>query len=114
MKQLLVIAALGFSLSSIAQTKPTTLKSVLLAQLKTTHNVQDWFVPINQSLEGLTPEQAIWKDKKDNHSVAELATHLLFWDKQQLAKFKGVRVMLSTATTPKHFLIYQKRNGLRC
>ena len=91
MKQLLVIAALCFSLSSIAQTKPTTLKSILLAQLKTTHNVQDWFVPINQSLEGLTPEQAIWKDKKDNHSVAELATHLLFWDKQQLAKFKGVK-----------------------
>ena len=91
MKHLLVFIALAFCFSGFAQTKSPTLKSVLLAQLKTTHNVQEWFVPINQSLEGLTPEQAIWKAKKDDHSVAELATHLLFWDKQQLAKFKNVK-----------------------
>jgi uncharacterized damage-inducible protein DinB len=66
-----------------------TLKSVLLEQLKTTHNKQEWFVPINQSLAGLTAEQAMWKQGDANHSIGQLANHLLFWDRQQLQKFKG-------------------------
>ena len=66
-----------------------TLKSVLLDQLKSTHNKQEWFVPINQSLAGLTPEQAMWKEGNANHSIGQLTNHLLFWDRQQLQKFKG-------------------------
>ena len=66
-----------------------TLKSVLLEQLKTTHNKQDWFVPVILSLAGLTADQAMWKEGTVNHSVGQLANHLLFWDKQQLEKFKG-------------------------
>ena len=69
--------------------KPTTLKGVLLEQLKTTHNVKDWFVPANTAVEGLTADQANWKDKSGNHSVGQLAYHLVFWNSQQLAKFKG-------------------------
>src|SRR5262249_46849364 len=68
-----------------------TLKSIVLEQFKTTHNVQDWFVPALPSVAGLTPEQANWKDGKGNHSIAQLVNHLTFWDKQQLAKFKGER-----------------------
>jgi len=72
-----------------AQNKPApTLKSILLEQLKTTHNVKDWFVPVNIALEDLTPEQAMWKDSSGNHSIAQLATHLIFWNKQSLDKFK--------------------------
>ena len=74
-----------------AQNKPApTLKSILLEQLKTTHNVKDWFVPVNIALEDLTPEQAMWKDSSGNHSIAQLANHLTFWNMQQLAKFKGL------------------------
>lgn len=74
-----------------AQNKPApTLKSILLEQLKTTHNVKDWFVPVNIALEGLTPEQAVWKDSSGNHSIVQLANHLIFWNQQQLAKFKGL------------------------
>ena len=74
-----------------AQNKPApTLKSILLEQLKTTHNVKDWFVPVNIALEDLTPEQAMWKDSSGNHSIAQLANHLIFWNQQQLAKFKGL------------------------
>jgi uncharacterized damage-inducible protein DinB len=73
-----------------AQPKPApTLKSILVEQLKTSHNVQDWFVPASKAVEGLTFEQAAWKQGKDNHSVAQLVHHLTFWDKEQLAKFKG-------------------------
>src|SRR5437868_5577606 len=75
----------------MAQSKPApTLKSILLEQLKTTHNVKDWFVPVNIALEDLTPEQAMWKDSSGNHSIAQLANHLIFWNQQQLAKFKGL------------------------
>ena len=68
---------------------PTTLKGVLLEQLCTTHNRKDWFVPVNVALEGVTPEQAGWKDKSGNHSIGQLANHLIFWNSQELAKFKG-------------------------
>ena len=46
-------------------------------------------MPINIAIEGLTPEQANWKDSGENHSIAQLTTHLIFWNEQVLAKFKG-------------------------
>ncbi|HLX92854.1 MAG TPA: DinB family protein [Puia sp.] len=69
--------------------KPATLRSILLEQLKTTHNVKDWFVPVDTAIAGLTAEQANWKDNTDNHSIAQLVTHLIFWNKQSLDKFEG-------------------------
>jgi hypothetical protein len=67
------------------------LKSILLEQLKTTHNVKDWFVPPTIAVAGLTPEQANWKDSSSNHSIAQLTTHLIFWNKQLLDKFQGLK-----------------------
>ena len=69
--------------------KPVTLRSILLEQLRTTHNNKDWFVDGNTAVAGLTPEQANWTDGKGNHSVGQLAYHLVFWNQQELAKFKG-------------------------
>src|SRR4051795_10715116 len=71
------------------QSAPPTLKSVLLEQLRATHDREEWFVPVKIAIEGLTPEQAAWKDQTDNHSIVQLVNHLIFWDQQQLAKFKG-------------------------
>jgi uncharacterized damage-inducible protein DinB len=68
---------------------PTTLKGVLLEQLRSTHNAKDWFVDANTAVAGLTPEQANWTDGKGNHSVGQLAYHLVFWNQQELAKLKG-------------------------
>ena len=69
--------------------KAPTLKSILLEQLRTTHNQKDWFVPANIAVEGLTPEQASWQDGKGNHSIGQLANDLVFWNQEELAKFKG-------------------------
>ena len=69
--------------------KPATLRSILLEQLRTTHGDKDWFVPINVAVAGLSAEQAKWKDFSGNHSVGQLAYHLLFWNERELAKFKG-------------------------
>lgn len=88
-----LVALLVLSLSGYAgaqdQKTPATLKGILLEQLRTTHNQKDWFVDANTAVAGLTAEQANWKDGKGNHSVGQLAYHLLFWDRQELAKFKG-------------------------
>lgn len=74
-----------------AQKDVPSLKSILLEQLKTTHNVKDWFVPAGVAIQGLTAEQANWKDSSGNHSIAQLATHLIFWNKQVLDKFEGLK-----------------------
>jgi hypothetical protein len=88
MKNLFTACCIVIALSSYAQTDSTlTLRSILLEQLKTTHNVKDWFVPPSIAIAGLTPEQANWKDNTDNHSIAQLTTHLIFWNKQTLDKF---------------------------
>jgi hypothetical protein len=65
----------------MAQSEPApapTLKSILLEQLKATHNKEDWFVPVNIAIQGVTPEQAAWKDASENHSIAQLVNHLIF------------------------------------
>lgn len=65
------------------------LRSVLIQQLKSTHNSKDWFVPANIAVDGVTAEQASWKDGSGNHSVGQLTYHLVFWNERQLATFKG-------------------------
>lgn len=69
--------------------KPTTLREVLLAELKSTHGAEEWFVPANVAVKGLTAEQASWTDGKGNHSVGQLAYHLVFWNRRNLQALKG-------------------------
>jgi len=84
-----IILIFQTSIMSAQNTANPTLKSILLAQLKSTHNVKDWFVPADSAVAGITAEQAMWQDKSGNHSIGQLANHLIFWDLQSLAKFKG-------------------------
>jgi hypothetical protein len=70
-------------------TKPTTLREILLAELRSTHTTAEWFVPANTAVKGLTAEQANWTDGKGNHSVGQLTYHLLFWNRRNLALLKG-------------------------
>jgi uncharacterized damage-inducible protein DinB len=69
--------------------KPTTLREVLLAELRSTHDNEDWFVPANIAVKGLTAEQASWTDGKGNHSVGQLAYHLVYWNRRNLQRLKG-------------------------
>ena len=89
--KLILLLFLALSLPAYAQDKKPapTLKSILLEQLRTTHNQKEWFVPANTAVEGLTAEQATWTDGKGNHSIGQLTNHLIFWDSEELAKFKG-------------------------
>jgi len=89
-KRLSVFLLLLLAVPVFAQDKkPTTLREVLLAELKTTHDNEDWFVPANIAVKGLTAEQASWRDGKGNHSVGQLAYHLVYWNKRNLLRLKG-------------------------
>lgn len=90
MKPIAFLVVLSLSFLAQAQDKKTpTLRSILLEQLRTTHNEKDWFVPANVAVQGLTPEQANWADGHGNHSVGQLANHLIFWNQRALETFKG-------------------------
>jgi uncharacterized damage-inducible protein DinB len=93
MKKALLLLSLSLAIPVLAQNQPqkapATLKGILLEQLRSTHNHAEWFVPANTAVEGLTAEQARWSDGKGNHSVGQLTYHLVFWNREMLAKFKG-------------------------
>lgn len=87
-----LLPLLAVSLSASAQTKqqpPTTLRGVLLEQLHTTHDKEDWFVPVNVAVADLTAEQAKWTPPGGGHSVGQLAYHIWYWDNRALEQFKG-------------------------
>jgi DinB family protein len=69
--------------------KPATLRELLLAELRSTHNNADWFVPGNTAVKGLTAEQASWTDGKGNHSVGQITHHLVFWNRWSLERLNG-------------------------
>jgi uncharacterized damage-inducible protein DinB len=71
------------------QTPKESLRSVLLEELRSTHNKSDWFVCADVAVANLTPEQANWTDGKGNHSVGQLTNHLVFWNSRTLAKLRG-------------------------
>jgi uncharacterized damage-inducible protein DinB len=94
MKRLVFLLCAALTLSAIAQNKkpPTDLRGVLLEQLRTTNNQEDWFVPVSVAVDGLTAEQAQWKPAgKDAHSVGQLAYHIWYWDTRSLNTFKGIK-----------------------
>lgn len=65
------------------------LKTLLVQQLKNSHDVQNWFAPLKMATKGLTAEQANWKDSTGNHSIGELVSHLIFWNERNLLTFEG-------------------------
>lgn len=92
------VVAVLFSLlvptfSSVGQAQspqpPATLRSILLQELRTTHNKADWFVPISVAVDGLTAEQASWQPTAGGHSAGQLTYHLLFWNRSNRSNFKG-------------------------
>ena len=93
MKRMTALILLSLPLIAFAQDKqppkPTTLRGVLLEQLKTTHDNKDWFVPANVAVQGLTADQASWTDGKGNHSIGQLSYHLVFWNTNALMRMKG-------------------------
>jgi uncharacterized damage-inducible protein DinB len=100
----ILILSLAGSLSAQAQqNKPQSLKEVLLEQLHTTHDVEDWFVPISVAVEGVTPEQAKWTDGHGGHSIGQLVNHLAFWNERNLQRFQGTTLLAYSGNNDETF-----------
>ncbi len=89
MRKCLIAVSLGVSILAHAQQSKTvpTLKTVLLQELRETHNEKAWFVSEKEAVAGLTPEQAAWSDGR-NHSVGQLVQHLNYWNSANLARLE--------------------------
>lgn len=110
---LLCAAATAFAVATPAQTaqskKPMTLRDVLLAELKSTHNSEEWFVPVDVAVKDLTPEQAAWRDAKGNHSVGQLVYHLWYWDRRSLQSLRGEKLEKATGNNDDTFNNYDPK-----
>lgn len=69
-----------------------TPKEILYDQFLASYSRKDWFVPLKDSLKGLTAQQASWNEGNDYHSIYGIVTHLIFWNERWLNKFNGKTV----------------------
>ena len=94
---LVLLIAIPSPLALTQTPQQPTLKSVLLAQLRSTHNKEEWFVPVDIAVAGMTADQARWIPTPEgannpapaDHSVGMIAYHLLYWNIESLAQLKG-------------------------
>ncbi|WP_243521443.1 DinB family protein [Bacillus pseudomycoides] len=67
-------------------------KDIFLEQLLACHNENNWFVSLQSALDGLTEEQAAWKNTDGTNSIWEIVNHLIFWNDRVLKRFYGSSV----------------------
>jgi uncharacterized damage-inducible protein DinB len=65
-------------------------KSILLNQIASCHKKNGWFVSFVNAVKGLNAEQAIWKKDDSTNSIFEIVTHLTFWNRRYLNRFKAI------------------------
>lgn len=67
----------------------STMKPLLLEQFTVCYNENGWFVALENALEGLSAEDALWKKGELDHSIWELVVHLRYWNERWLQRFFG-------------------------
>lgn len=92
MKKLLLISLSLLLFSCGKKISSPPVQELISEQLKNSHSNSEWFVSFNQAVKGLTVDQANWKDSTENHSISQLSSHLLFWNKRILKAFKRENV----------------------
>src|SRR5690625_1823212 len=55
-------------------------KTVLLNQLLANANDRSWYLSFQESVEGVTEEEAVWKPDPESHSISEIVQHLIYWN----------------------------------
>jgi uncharacterized damage-inducible protein DinB len=68
------------------------MNSFLVKQLEFAHSNENWFAPVSVATEGLTAEKANWHDGSENHSIAQVVSHLVFWNDRLLQAIQGNQV----------------------
>jgi uncharacterized damage-inducible protein DinB len=65
-------------------------KDVILEQFRCCQKKSHWFVSFEKAVAGLTPELANWKKTESENSIWEIISHLVFWNKRFLNRFKNI------------------------
>lgn len=89
MKKIALLSLLGLVVACAGRNDSPKVRSLVLDQLKYSHNKANWYAPMNTAVAGLTAEQANWKDSTANHSIGQLVSHLIFWNERNLIAFEG-------------------------
>jgi uncharacterized damage-inducible protein DinB len=63
---------------------------------------------MNEALSGLTPQQALWLDSTESHSIWQIVNHLIFWNDRWLHRFKGDNLPKMEETNEETFVV---KNG---
>lgn len=67
-----------------------TAKQILLEQFTACFDRNAWFVSVRNALDGLTVDQAVWKPRDDVNCIWETLSHLAYYNKAYLQRFKGI------------------------
>jgi uncharacterized damage-inducible protein DinB len=67
-------------------------KSILNEQFDACFDQSAWFASAKSALENLSAEDAVWKANEEIHSVCEIITHLNFYNRKCLQRFKGLEI----------------------
>ena len=89
MKTCMMAIALTMLYGCAVKEDNAPLRAILLEQLKNSYDHKNWYVSLKYATEDLTLEQANWKDSTNNHSIAEIVSHLTFWNERNLLAFQG-------------------------
>lgn len=89
MKILIYLTLISSVLGCATKDDQSALRANLLEKLKNSYDNQNWYAPLKNATQGLTAEQANWKDSTGNHSVSELVSHLIFWNERNVMAFQG-------------------------
>ncbi|MBN6187560.1 hypothetical protein JQN58_11485 [Aneurinibacillus sp. BA2021] len=62
-------------------------KEILLAQMRACHREENWFVTLQDAVDGLTAETAGLRSEEAIGSVWQIVNHLTFWNERYLQRF---------------------------
>ena len=66
------------------------LKEHLAEKFTACYDKNTWFVALNNTLEGVTANEALWKPERSDNSIWETVSHLNYYNFAYVERFKGI------------------------
>ncbi|MGP4060761.1 DinB family protein [Halobacillus sp. H74] len=84
------------------------VREILLEQLQSVYDENNWFVCFNVAVKELTEAEASGKKEDHPYSIAELVHHLYFYNERYLNRFCGKEV----PELPRHYNTFQNHDQI--
>ncbi|SER00025.1 DinB family protein [Piscibacillus halophilus] len=63
-------------------------RAVLINQLLANANDRSWYASFEETVEGISYQEAFWKPDEESHSIAEIVQHLIYWNEVWQVRFE--------------------------